>query len=278
MVPVQRILEVVRDVLVEFAILVFGDFVARPDPQGRGLVDGFFLDRGLAALFPGLDLAVHDHRKIDMIRIRSDNRAQLPVVQKLVFRFAQPESHLGAAVGLFYRRDTVFAFTLGDPFDALVGAGSSLAGAHPDFIGDDEGGIKADAELADQARIVFLVAGHRIEESTRARLGDGADIFDHFIARHADAVVADGKGARFLVVADLYFQLDVVFVKIRVGNGAEPEAVAGVRGVGNQFAKKNILVRVQRMDHQIQQLVDLGLESPGFAIGGGRHISLSPAI
>ena len=50
----------------------------------------------------------------------------------------------------------------------------------------------------------------RLKELARARLGDGADVVDDFLARHADAVVGDGDRAGSLVVADANLQLRVV--------------------------------------------------------------------
>ncbi len=44
----------------------------------------------------------------------------------------------------------------------------------------------------------------------------------------------------------------------------EAQLVAGVGGVGNQFAQEDLLVAVQGVDHQVQQLLDLGLEAEGF--------------
>ena len=56
-------------------------------------------------------------------------------------------------------------------------------------------GIEADAELADQLRVLLLVAGQALEELGGAGLGDGAEVRDRLLAGHADAVVADGEGA-----------------------------------------------------------------------------------
>ena len=73
--------------------------------------------------------------------------------------------------------------------------GIGAARQHLDPVGDDEGRIEADAELADQLRILLLVAGQALEELGGARLGDGAQVRDRFVAAHADAVVADRQGA-----------------------------------------------------------------------------------
>src|SRR5262245_63686064 len=55
------------------------------------------------------------------------------------------------------------------------------------------------SELADQPRILRLVAGERGEELARARFRDRADVRHDLVARHADAVVRDGDRAGCLV-------------------------------------------------------------------------------
>ncbi len=65
-----------------------------------------------------------------------------------------------------------------------------------DALGDDKRRIKADAELADQLRIFLLIAAEITQELGGTGARDGAEMADHILARHADAVVADGDGVR----------------------------------------------------------------------------------
>ena len=44
----------------------------------------------------------------------------------------------------------------------------------------------------------------------------------------------------------------------------------GVGGVGDQLADEDLLLRVERVDDDIEQLLDLGLEFEGLGGGGGR--------
>ena len=57
----------------------------------------------------------------------------------------------------------------------------------------------------------------------------------------------------------------VVLEQRGVGERLEAQLVAGVRGVGDQLAQEDLLVAVQRVDHQVEELLDLGLEAEGFA-------------
>jgi hypothetical protein len=40
-------------------------------------------------------------------------------------------------------------------------------------------------------------------------------------------------------------------------------------GIGNQLAQEDLAIRVQRVDHQLQELPHLGLEAEGLAVGVG---------
>ena len=56
--------------------------------------------------------------------------------------------------------------------------------------------------------------------------------------------------------------LQILFLDVdgSVGQALEIALVAGVRRIGNQFAQKDFLVGVNRIDHQVQQLFALGLK------------------
>ena len=89
---------------------------------------------------------------------------------------------------------------------------------------------------------------------------DGAEVALQLLLGHADAVVGDGEGARFLVGGEedlevLAPQLDGV-----VGEGLVGQLVHRVAGVGDQLPQEDLLVGVDGVDHQIQQPLGLGLE------------------
>src|SRR6185312_1324543 len=67
--PRDGIGEVVRQMLVELAIFLVGDFRSRPCPQRLRLIDGFPLQRRLPFL-------AHAYREGDMVRIAADQRTQ----------------------------------------------------------------------------------------------------------------------------------------------------------------------------------------------------------
>ena len=135
-----------------------------------------------------------------------------------------------------------------------------------DAIGDDERGVEADAELSDEMCVLGFVGCEVLKELARARLGDCANLVDHFLPRHADAVVRHGDGSLGLVEGDANLQIGIALEERRLGERFEPELVAGVRGVRHQLAQEDFFVAVQRMHHQVQQLLHLGLKAEGLSL------------
>ena len=74
------------------------------------------------------------------------------------------------------------------------------------------------------------------------------------------------------------FELEVVLEQRLVVQRLEPQLVAGVRRVGDQFAQEDLAIRVQRMDHELQELPDFGLEAQGLAVGCGQRLVSVTAV
>src|SRR5258708_31460176 len=72
-----------------------------------------------------------------------------------------------------------------------------------DPVSYHERGIKAHTELSNQGGILLLVASQRLEKFLRPRFCNGTNILNHFLARHADAIIDDGNDARILSIAKL---------------------------------------------------------------------------
>ena len=274
--PGQRVLKIVADVLVKLLVFLFLDVLLGPRPQRRRLVDPLVLDCRRRVLVLAELLHRHDHRQGDVVGILGDDRAQLPLVQQLALLLAQVQGHFGAARGLVHRFQRVFALAAGLPQHAVFRPHAGAAGAQRDLVGDDEAGIEADAELADQIRILGLIAGQLLHELAGAGTGDGADVINDLLPVHADAVVGDGDGAGVLVETDPDVQIGIALVQGAVGQGFKAQLVAGVGGVGNQFAEEDFLVGVQRMRDQAQQLLHLGLKTKGFLVGFDSHEERTP--
>src|SRR5690606_29001451 len=133
------------------------------------------------------------------------------------------------------RPERVLAAAVAFPLHPGLGRGAGAAGAHGDAVGDHEGRVEADAELADQARIRLPVLAQRLQEPAGAGTGDAADVGHDLVAVHADAGVAHGDRARVPVPAHLDPQLGVAGQQVGVADRLEAQLVAGVRGVGYQL-------------------------------------------
>jgi hypothetical protein len=169
----------------------------------------------------------------------------------------------GAPRGQVHRFHGEFAVGPRLPSHAFRGRQSGAAAQHFDPIGHDECGVETHAELADERGVLLLVAGELLEELGGSGARDGAEMRDGIFAAHADAVVADGQSALVLVRFDPYRELGVAGHQFGPAQGFEPQLVVGVGSIRNQLAQEDLAVAVQRMDHELQQLTDFGLETQG---------------
>ena len=169
--------------------------------------------------------------------------------------------------GELQRRDAELAVAARLPVHARRGIEAGAARIDVDAVGDDERRIEADAELTDQLRVLLLVAGHAREEFGGAGLGDRAEVLDRLLAAHADAVVGDRDRARLRVGIDGDGELAASLQQLGTRQRLEAQLVERVRGVGNQLAQEDFLVAVERMDHQLEQLLDLRLKAQGLRLG-----------
>ncbi len=200
-----------------------------------------------------------------MVGIAGDQRTQLPALEELVLIRLQVQDDGSPTLGQFNGLQRILALAVALPLHALARRCIGAAAEHGDLVGHHERGIEAHAELTNQPRIGLLRTRHRFQETSRAGAGDGADVRDHLIAIHADAVVAHGNRARIRIPAHVDMQLAIASQQLGFGNRLEAQLVAGVGGVGNQLAQEDFLVRIQRMSDQVQYLGNFGFEFPGFS-------------
>ena len=77
---------------------------------------------------------------------------------------------------------------------------------------------------------------------------------------HSAAVIDYFKGAGVLVYFKAYFKIIGCYTHRIIGKRAEIELVQRVARVGNKLAQENFFVRVDRVDHHVEQFFRLGLE------------------
>ena len=142
--------------------------------------------------------------ELDIVGIGADDAFDLVSLQILGGIGLQAKDDLGSAgdtacVLPGSWRDFETRAARGRPGPGLARAGP--AAGDDDALGHHEGGIEADAELADQSCTV-LGLGQLRHESPGAGPGDGAEIVDQLLAVHADAGIDHGERAGLLVRDD----------------------------------------------------------------------------
>ena len=194
---------------------------------------------------------VHHDGVLHEVRILFDDLPKPEFHDVVPAVLVEVQRDLGAALISAALGDFVAAVAARFPGPRFVVSGG--AGFERDLVGDHEGRVKADAELADQFRIVLgLVFLKFLHELPSAGTGDGADVALEFLLGHADAVVLDSERLGFVVDKELDPELRIVLDEIFVGKCTETQSVDRVRSVADQFPQKDILVRVERVNDQIE--------------------------
>nr|WP_293274031.1 hypothetical protein [Nannocystis sp.] len=155
------------------------------------------------------------------------------------------------------------AVARGAPVHGLV-LGDGAEGVHVDAVGDHEGAVEADAELADEVEVGLLAAlllgPGALEEVEGAGVGDGAEVKGDLVAGHADAVILDDEDAALLIGVDLDGWFGVAVAEAAVDQALEAGLVERVGGVREQLAEEDLPVGVEGVGHQPEERADLGLE------------------
>jgi hypothetical protein len=129
--PGERIGEVVRQMLVELAIVLVTDFRTRPRPQRLRLIDGFELQRRLAFL-------AHAHRKGDMVGVATDQRPQTEGIGEFLSLGLQVELDRRAALWPRHALHRELAVRARLPLHAALSGKAGFARQHFDAVGNDE--------------------------------------------------------------------------------------------------------------------------------------------
>ena len=169
-----------------------------------------------------------------MVRIGLDDLTQPCRVEILILALAQMHDDLGAASGIGKRLDRELALAVGHPAPALAFAG--FAAQDLDLLGDHERRIEADAKLPDQTHVPARVARQLAHKSGGAGAGDRAEVVDQLLPVHADAVIADRKGAGGFIGGQRDAVFGIAFGRSRLGQRCVTQPVASIRCVRDQLA------------------------------------------
>ena len=94
-------------------------------------------------------------------------------------------------------------------------------------------------------------------------MGYGAQLFDDLLTAHTDTVVANRQ--RKILRIQVYGDLEVRLLLQELGRteSLESQLVIRIRCVGDELPEEDLLVAVHRVNHQVQQLLHLGLKTEG---------------
>mmetsp|Transcript_9481 Transcript_9481/g.23027 ORF Transcript_9481/g.23027 Transcript_9481/m.23027 type:complete len:792 (+) Transcript_9481:1273-3648(+) len=274
--------------LVEFLVFVFFDFAGRSQPDWLLVVDGFVSLDGLGDRFHFWFLALgqvlvgflvgdlfvlrlflpYGNRKLDEFRIPGEQFLDLGRLEIGGRVLLQLQNELGSGrsldlvgAGLGNR---VIGIGLGFPSVGLA-AVLHRFGDDRDLVGDQVGGIKSDPELSDEVD-VRLALSQRLDKGAGPGLGDLSEVVDDFVLGHAHTGILDGDGVGGLVALDFDRGRGLLGV---FRDGQESFLVAGIGGVGNQFAEENIAIGIERVDDQVHDSSYIAREFVGFGFGFG---------
>ena len=242
-----------------------------PLPDGDHGVEGLLLLIGLVfglvlggvLFFPGLG-DLHPDGEADIVGVFAHQLLESPGFQELPVLIVvgvglDVQDDIGAGALPLAGGDGVAVCPGGLPHPGAVRA--MLLRHHGDVVRHHEGGVEAHAELADDVRILGVVA-HLLLEPVGPGGGDDAQVVFQVLLVHADAVVADGEKPVLRVRGQMDLEVLAVQAHAIVRQGQIAQLVAGVAGVGDQLPEKDLLVGVNGVDHQVQQPLGLCLELP----------------
>ena len=130
------------------------------------------------------------------------------------------------------------------------------------MIGHHKSRVEAHAELADDvdfAGSLVLFAELRFELAGAAA-GDGAQVGLQVLLAHAHAVVGDGQRAQGLVRCNNDLQILPLHLNSLIGERPIGQLILRIAGIGDQLPQEDLLVGIDRIDHQVQQPLGFRLE------------------
>ena len=260
----RRILVIIELSLIEVVVLLRRDLALLLAPQRDHAVEGGLLPNGLIfGLFGGIFSirhrlgAVLRHQKgdgvADIVGIFFHQLGKAVFLQEFAVLFVlgivlEVQRYPRAGNSHFARLDGVALCATG--FPATAGCFAPCAAFHRYMVSHHKGGIEPHAELSDDLDLLAgLVFPLKIQT---AALGDGTQIFLHFLGGHAAAVIGDGKQAVLLIHRQRNFIIAAGKGYSVIGQRAEIQLVNGIAGIADQLSQKNLLVGIDGVDHHVQ--------------------------
>ena len=259
--PEQRVFPVAGDGLVEFGVVLVFQFGFRSLPQGArrvGLLGGALLDRLLLGLVPLVFVGGEEDREGDVVRVFLDDLAEFVAVGVLLAFLVEVQGDRGAGGRAHGGFEFEARFAVARPAPGGVFAG--LAGDDLNAVSDDKRAVEADAELADKVRIPLGIPGKVCQKVLRARPGDGPEMRDEVLIIHPDARIGDAERSGLFVQLEIDARVEGKRLVGLLGEREILQLIERIGGVRDELPKKDLLMRVQRMDNELKQLADFSLK------------------
>ncbi len=218
----------IADELIEFVVLFVRDFALGAAPDGLNRVD----------LFP-----FHFDRKGDKGGVLFDDAFQGELLAVLFSVVFQLNNDFGAPVQAVARADGIGAVAVGMPFMAFAAVPG--AGLDGDGLCRHKGGVKAYAELADQADILFGRLCQLFDKFAGPGMSNSTQVFLKLLRCHADTGIGDGQGVFFVIAINIDLQRDMGVEFRLLGQGKMAEFLQGIRGIGDQLTDKDVSFGVE---------------------------------
>ncbi|OPZ69700.1 MAG: hypothetical protein BWY82_02238 [Verrucomicrobia bacterium ADurb.Bin474] len=98
-------------------------------------------------------------------------------------------------------------------------------------------------------------------------MGNGSEVLDQVGLIHSDSKILDRERSGLVIGLDVDFERQVVIENGVPAQLNVPEFFQGIRCVGYQLADKDFFVGVERMNDDIEHLLDVGCKGMGFCHG-----------
>ena len=259
--PEERVFPIAGDRFVELLVVLVFQLAFGAAPESTGGIDLFrgpLLDRLLFRLVPlALVIGKKDGER-DVVGVLLHDLLQAPAIGVLLAFLVEVKQHGGAGDGTLRGLDVEAGLAIADPTPGLVFTG--LARNHLNLIRHHEGAVEAHAKLTDQIGIFPGIAGELGEKILGAGAGDRAQVRDQILLIHADAGVGDGQCLVLLVELQIDARIKGKALVSLIDERQVAELVQRIGGVGDELPEEDLRMRIERVDDQLQQLVDFGLE------------------
>ena len=98
------------------------------------------------------------------------------------------------------------------------------------------------------------------EEGLRAGLRNRADVLDELFAVHADAVIGNRQRVLLGIRRQEDLEILIAFEQAAVRQALEMGLVDCIGCIGDELAQEDLVIRVDGVNHEVQQLFRLRLE------------------